>query len=428
MYHKHRLSIFLSLVIPLIVASCQSAVTPSPTAILSPTETLILTATLTPTLTPTLAPTATPKPLCGIPVSASSIALQPITSEAFTRFEPPDGQAYFGFTYRLWEANVSEGDVRPFAERICDSVNIELGGKTPTILKVYAEWNSSTGSQPFSIALLDIRKIQHVLGPTVVPMLEWQAGGNTEHDVTTKDIASGKYDNYIRQYAQDVKAYGKPLFVRLICGEFNGNWWNWCSPKANSNLTTQDFVDSWRRVVDIFRKENVTNVAWVWTPADFSPSNPGEWDKDPNWQAYYPGDEYVDWVGSDTYDYAEVGRFEPIYQFGVKHNKPFFLAEFGIRWQGTNLTNEQHINWLNDMFDYFESHPKIKAILYFNYNISAYDAIDPSKFAFLYNGQVNYLKDVNDGDIRLIAGGPEIRTLFANRISNPRYVSLVIEL
>ena len=426
MYHKHRLSIFLSLVIPLMFASCQSAATPVPTVIPSPTKTLIPTATFTPTVTPTLTPTATPKPQCGTPEPAATEILQHNTSETFTRFEPPDGQAYFGFTFRLWEADASEGDTRPLAERICDSIEVELGGKTPTIMTVWIQWKSPTGLQPFSAVLPDIKKIQEVLGTTVVPNLAWQPGNNNQDDVTTKDIASGKYDDYIRQYAQDVKSYGAPLFIRLICGEFNGNWWKWCSPKANPDLTIKDFVDSWRRVVDIFREEGVTNVAWVWTPADFPPSEPGGWGRDPNWQAYYPGDEYVDWVGSDTYDYAKVGWFEPIYQFGVEHNKPFFLAEFGMRWQGTNLTTNQHINWLNDMFDYFESHPKIKAILYFNYNISAYDAIDPSKFVFLYDGQVNYLKNVNDGDIRLIAGGPEIRTLFANRIANPRYVSTIV--
>lgn len=259
-----------------------------------------------------------------------------------------------------------------------------------------------------------------------MPMLEWQSGGNTEQDVTTREIASGKYDDYIRSYARDVKAYGQPLFVRLICGEFNGNWWKWCSPRANPALTTKDFVDAWRRVVDIFRAERVTNVAWVWTPADFPPANPGLADRDPDWQAYYPGDQYVDWIGSDTYDYAQVGEIEPIYQFGVEHAKPFLLAEFGIRWQGTSLTARQHLEWLNQMFDYFESHPKIKAILYFNYNISPHDKIDPSKFVFLYDGRVNYLADSNDGDIRLIAGGPEVRALFAHRIANSRYISTLV--
>jgi hypothetical protein len=410
---------------------CQPVATPAIIIIPSPTEILFPTAMSTPIVVPTLTPTATPKPLCGTPAPASTSTLQLNISETLTRFEPPDGQSYFGFTYRLWEADASEGDVRPFAERICDSVKVELGGKTPTIIKVYAEWNSPLGQlQPFSVALTDINKIQTVLGQTVIPMLEWQSGNSDRiwSEITTKEIASGKYDEYIRNYAQDVKAYGKPLFIRLVCGEFNGSWWHWCSPKANSDLTAKDFVGAWQKVVKIFLEENVSNVAWVWTPAIGPPPGVADW-RGSNWQAYYPGDEYVDWVGIDIYEDSKMSWLDPFYQFGIDHNKPFFMAEFGIRTAYDNhLTATQHMNWLNKMFDYFENHPNVKTILYFNHNVSSYDAVDPSKFDFLYDGKVNYLPDANDGDMRLIAGGPEIRSLFARRIINPRYVStLVIE-
>ena len=57
------------------------------------------------------------------------------------------------------------------------------------------------------------------------------------------------------------------------------------------------------------------------------------------------------------------------------------------------------------MFDYFESHPAIKAINYFNYN-SRPDTASPgmrSRAVYLYGGQVNYLPNVNDDDYRLLA-------------------------
>lgn len=63
----------------------------------------------------------------------------------------------------------------------------------------------------------------------------------------------GAYDTYITGYARAVRRYGQPLFIRPICGEFNGYWWDWCSPKANPELTAADFVAAWRRIVDIFR-------------------------------------------------------------------------------------------------------------------------------------------------------------------------------
>src|SRR5438093_7412904 len=66
-------------------------------------------------------------------------------------------------------------------------------------------------------------------------------------------------------------------------------WWWAVSPLANPRLTTEDFVQAWRRVVDIFRAVGATNVSWAWVvnsyPADPS-LQPGI---DANIGAYYPG-------------------------------------------------------------------------------------------------------------------------------------------
>lgn len=84
--------------------------------------------------------------------------------------------------------------------------------------------------------------------------------------------------------------------------------------------------------------------------------------------------------------------------------------------------------WLGAMFDYFESHPAVKAISYFNYNNregASHVKWDPSRDVFLYNGHVRYTPDVNDHDHRLLAGGPEIRAIFARRIASGRYLLTV---
>jgi hypothetical protein len=155
-----------------------------------------------------------------------------------SRFEPPDGYAYFGFMYRLWESDdPAQGDTPDFAARICDAVDVELAGKTPSTLFVWSSWQAPTGTaQPFCAVLPDIQKIHGALGPGVVPLLEWAANSATDSSITpylgitTKDVASGSLDDDIREYAREVRQYGAPLFIRLICGEFNGNWNAWCSP------------------------------------------------------------------------------------------------------------------------------------------------------------------------------------------------------
>ncbi len=378
--------------------------------------------------TPAPAPSATdiPSPVapnCGADVPDTVAAGTLPTNRA--KFEPDDGKAYFGFTMNIEDQTDPDfGDLRPLADRLCDSIYYELDGKKPTVIKVQSEWIAYSGDlQPFSVALADIQKVQAAGGSSIVPFVEWEAnwaGHDDQNVLSTKEIAAGTFDDYIRSYAQEVIAYGKPLFIRPICGEFNGNWWRWCSPKANPTLTAADFVGAWQHVVDIFREEGVTNVAWVWTPTDALPSYNYA---DPNWQAYYPGDDYVDWVGGDTY-MATTPKipdiFDNLYQFGVDHRKPFFLAEFGIRAKEFSYPAELYPDWMQDKFNYFVTHPNIKAVMYFNRNGRTQTV---GAEVFMYDRKVSYVPNVDDDDFRLLAGGPSMRSLFAREISDSRYLS-----
>lgn len=46
--------------------------------------------------------------------------------------------------------------------------------------------------------------------------------------------------------------------------------------------------------------------------------------------------------------------------------------------------------------------------------------------AISIDGQVNYRPDMHDLDTRLLAGAPDIRTLFADRTSIGRYISTLV--
>ena len=81
------------------------------------------------------------------------------------------------------------------------------------------------------------------------------------------------------------------------------------------------------------------------------------------------------------------------------------------------------------MFDYFENHPGIKAINYFNYNSRPDNGIpwDGSHAVYLYGGQVNYLPNVNDTDYRLLAeSGANFRGTYSQRIADPRYLTSIL--
>ena len=377
--------------------------------------------------------------LSPVPRGASRVASKEARSAhgsgGFTSLlPPPSGKAYFGFTFRLWDtSDPIQGDARGFTERIRDSIQFELAGKKPTFLKVYAAWQNpeALGKPliPFSASNDDVAKVRAITGAHSLLNLDWTIVNTTAQNggVTVKNIASGALDGYIRGYARELKNFGDPVLIRLFGGEFNGSWSYGQSPRANPNLTPADFAAAWRRVVDIFRQTGALNVSFAWIANAYPPS-PVSW-VDPDIAAYYPGDAYVDWIGADIEDFSAPAWLDPIYAFAVAHTKPFFLAEFGLRFDGSTLTPAEDQAWLGTMFDYFESHNDIKAISYFNYNSRPDHGIpwDTSRAVYLYGGLVNYLANVNDDDQRLLAeSGADFRGTFSRRIANARYVSSIL--
>src|SRR5581483_1881515 len=76
---------------------------------------------------------------------------------------------------------------------------------------------------PFQTSLFnDIR------GRGFIPMLSWGSSDDGNYDDANfkdKEVASGSQDAYIRQWAEDAKAWGHPFFLRFDW-EMNGSWWN----------------------------------------------------------------------------------------------------------------------------------------------------------------------------------------------------------
>jgi len=91
-----------------------------------------------------------------------------------------------------------------------------------------------------------------------------------------------KDDEYLQEFAQEARRANCPVFVRFGY-EMNGDW--------NDYGTPEEFIDKFRIVHDVMERE-APNVAMVWSPNSFPEQNMAD---------YYPGDEYVDWVGVSMY-------------------------------------------------------------------------------------------------------------------------------
>ena len=158
-----------------------------------------------------------------------------------------------------------------------------LTGRSPAIVNFYQSW------LPPNPRNLDVSLLRAYQRKGVTPMISW------EPDVPDRTILSGSYDSFIRRYAHDAAAYGKPILLRFAWEE-NGNWTAW-SPGVNGN-TADSFVAAWRHIHDIFEQEHATNVQWVWAPnVAYVGSVP--------FSAIYPGDAYVDWMALDGYNWGQ---------------------------------------------------------------------------------------------------------------------------
>ncbi len=196
------------------------------------------------------------------------------------------------------------------------------------------------------------------------------------------NILYGDFDREITQWAIDAKNSGIPLMLDFA-PEMNGNWFPWSGEynfyDGNIKTAGKMYRDTYRHIVDIFRSVGATNITWAFHPNGGS-SNQAEWN---NMKRYYPGDDYVDWIGVSIYGSQRIGdkwieiidSFEDIYDdmAHISATKPLALFEFGVTEDKARGDKSQ---WIQDVFR-FVTEPKfdrIKMISYWNQNFPIYDS------------------------------------------------------
>ncbi len=212
------------------------------------------------------------------------------------------------------------------------------------------------------------------------PMVSWEpwrkpkdmGSAPTQRPRLLQRIASGRFDGYVRRWARDARAYGKPLLIRFL-HEMNGTWYPW-SVDINGN-TAADFRAAWRRVHDIFRRAGATNVSWVFSVDSYAGGPPTS---RANLQRYYPGADYVDWVGLSGFNWSRTSNggvlsyervFRPSYDVLAGFDKPIMLAEIGTAADDTVTAP----GWIGDVMRSTPTRfPRVKAIVW-------YDATHPQR-------------------------------------------------
>ena len=176
---------------------------------------------------------------------------------------------------------------------------------SPRSLKLVKELEAKTG-MPFSQIMwyqdwstpFPADLCEKVAKKGAVPHIVWEPWLWTDKEkIKLDNINSGEWDNFIRTYAKDVKKWGKLVFIRTA-HEFNIEGYPWCV--VNNGKNPKKYVDAFRRIHDIFKSEGAVNAKFVWCP--MRESWPQEKWNDMN--LAYPGDQYVDWIGIDGYNWG----------------------------------------------------------------------------------------------------------------------------
>jgi hypothetical protein len=116
--------------------------------------------------------------------------------------------------------------------------------------------------------------------------------------------------------------------------------------KASYVVSPSDFIAAWDHIRAIFAAHGATNAVWVWCP-NASAFATGKA------QTYYPGDDQVDWVCADGYNwYPDSGRtyesfeskFTAFNDWAVSQGKPAMVGEYASQ----EMETGRRAQWIND--------------------------------------------------------------------------------
>lgn len=199
-------------------------------------------------------------------------------------------------------------------------------------------------------------------GSVPIVSLELWRWGDHETEYLPGLIA-GDHDEALQAWARAAKADGQRILLRFGF-EMNGDWFTWGGDPAR-------FVEAWRRAHALFVDAGAANVEWVWAPNVVSTPETA----DNAMHHYYPGDDVVDWVALDGYNFGdehdEWHHFEPfaeifegaLDEFVERYpDKPVMIAETA------SAPGEPgaKAHWIREAHAWLATRPEVTALIWFN--------------------------------------------------------------
>ena len=190
------------------------------------------------------------------------------------------------------------------------------------------------------------------------------------------NILSGQFDTLIDTCADELKAWSNKTFLMRFMHEMNiadATWWAGqpYNLKPDGTGDTDKYKQVWRYVWQRFKDKGVKNVEWVWSP-NYA-SNPNfAWNDMNN---YYPGDQYVDWIGLSGYNWMGAIPFQSysdLYNAALtdlqcRYAKPIMNAEMGSApYSNGNDNPSSQEGWVADAYQRAQTFPLVRAVVWYN--------------------------------------------------------------
>jgi len=277
-----------------------------------------------------------------------------------TKVLPPDSGIYAG---AFPDMGSTEDSVTKY--RISEYIN--LTGHIPMWICFSNNWINGIKFPIKAVnTIADFKAIPYI---RLMPRHDWTMGRRDPvYDLDY--IIDGNFDDDLIKWAEDAKKYGKPLLVEFA-PEMNGNWFPWSGIFNGKKRGSEKYIKAHRHIVDLMKDEGAFNITWMFHVNAVS-------DPKLNWNEmrdYYPGDDYIDWIGMSIYGSQKPGSdftdFIKVFQSAywemekISLKKPLAIAEFGVI---EDPPKGNKSKWLREAFETILSgfYPRIKAISYWH--------------------------------------------------------------
>jgi len=193
-------------------------------------------------------------------------------------------------------------------------------------------------------------------------------------NVRFSDLIAGKNNASLDAFFQAAKKHGDKVVLRM--------WWEMNDPHGPTKVgsggeslvsSSAEWVQAWKYVYNRCKITNgCTNVKFFWCPNGSDTGNGAM-------ESFYPGDNYVDIIGFDTYnqpawaggawhtfDEQFSGVYDRVAAISANKNIPMMVGETGT--VSGPVNGHTRAEWLRQMFT-SQKYPRLRQIDYFNYDL-----------------------------------------------------------